>query len=358
MKDYLKEQIRQYCAKVDAGLAVCLDDIIVHEQNGAWWFWYENWTDRSGPYTNKADAVTALNKYSAAKRVFEYVDGQWWYRASNGAFVGPYSSMLKVATAYDVYRKELVAAMNTKNETVCLACGRVVGADGVCNRDRGLIALSTAPARFENEAGCRAQEGMCTRHHDRAVGPDGMCDRGRNPRTIDEEHARAWHAAQVEKSSKKSRSILQDWVQELGMRHQGVLVSSVRGCDTAPKEAGSKALTRYFRSAVLNAHCGDPTKAKSFIEVPDYDMFKAAEERFFAEWDSMPLHFAMHFVHAAEIVGYYHPDQCNGKGSVAALWYNFYLRACKKLHVNSETKAQLDMRLNADEESFGAQQKE
>lgn len=172
------------------------------------------------------------------------------------------------------------------------------------------------------------------------------------------------------------KSILQPWVMTLGLRHQGVLLTAVRGCDMAPKESASKTLTRYYRSAILEAHCGDATKSKSFIEVPvSIEVFKAAEDAFFHEWDALPLHYVMHLAHAAEIVGYYMtPDsviqvQEMGKTRchlstmvhpqhIQHAWHAFYLRVCKKLHMTPETKAELDARLNKDEDAFGRDQHE
>jgi hypothetical protein len=165
------------------------------------------------------------------------------------------------------------------------------------------------------------------------------------------------------RASSDGRPILQDWVCRLGLRHQGVLVSAVRGCDTAPKENGSKALTRYLRAAVLNAHCGDPRKAKSFIEVPTAESFKAAEDKFFHEWDALPLHYVMHLAHAAEIIGYHSGVEnrqvawvtWNGD-AYQNVWLGFYMRVCMKLHLNPETKEQLDERLNKNEDGFGKEQ--
>jgi hypothetical protein len=143
-------------------------------------------------------------------------------------------------------------------------------------------------------------------------------------------------------------SIIQDWVAELGLRHQGVLVASVRGCDDAPKDDPSKLFTRCYRSVILNAHCVDPSKTATFIQV----MSPADEERRFHAFrknlDHYPHHYVMHLTHAIEIVGYKHPD-----GNVQQRWKGYYLQLCRGLHVNPETHEQLDDRLNADETTFG-----
>ena len=148
------------------------------------------------------------------------------------------------------------------------------------------------------------------------------------------------------------KNILQDWVSKLGIRHQGTLLGAVRGCDTAVKDDPSKKLTRFFRGVVLNPHVGDPTKAKSFIEwCETEEEFNKAVDGFFSVYDALPHHFVMHFIHAAEIVGYYYPDPV-----IRSWWYFLYAKAIRKLHLVPESLKQLDMRLNASEDIFSQEQ--
>lgn len=146
-------------------------------------------------------------------------------------------------------------------------------------------------------------------------------------------------------------SIVQEWVTHLGLRHQGILMAGVRGCDVLPKEHPCKLLTRFYRSCVLNAHCGDPAKAKSFmvwLESPEnYDLGK----RVLSDFDNFPYHFVVHMLHSAEVLGYYHPDV-----EVATFWGWYYQSLVHKMHLNFESKEQLDARLSPDEETFGRMQ--
>lgn len=144
------------------------------------------------------------------------------------------------------------------------------------------------------------------------------------------------------------RSIVQDWVQDLGLRHQGVLMTAIRGCDTAPKNDPSKLFVRCYRSVVLNAHCGDPARAKTFIEAVSGDELLSRFEDFRKNLDHYPHHYVMHLIHSIEIIGYKHPDW-----SVRAKWHAFYLILCNGLHLAMESQAELDHRLDADEETFG-----
>lgn len=145
------------------------------------------------------------------------------------------------------------------------------------------------------------------------------------------------------------RSILKDWVMELGLRHQGVLLTVIRGCDTAPKDDPSKLLTRCIRAVLLNTHCDDEKKAATFIQHVDADEL---HERFIAyrkNLDHYPHHYVMHVIHAIEIIGYKHPNP-----RVAGVWRAFYVRLCEGLHMPFETEDDLDARLNADEATFAA----
>ncbi len=148
-----------------------------------------------------------------------------------------------------------------------------------------------------------------------------------------------------------AKSILQEWVMELGLRFQGVLLTVIRGCDTAPKQDASKDLTRVLRSDILIPHCGDPFKAKTFIEAVQDSVLVDRFTALVKNLDHYPHHYVMHLVHAIEILGYHHPN------SDRRSWYgNFYQRLCRGLHVNPETKEQLEARLGADEETFAKEQ--
>lgn len=147
-------------------------------------------------------------------------------------------------------------------------------------------------------------------------------------------------------------SILQDWVQELGLRHQGVLVSAVRGCDVAPRDDASKQIARLLRGAILRAHVGDPSKAKTFIGwEPDVEEFHRKVDVFLRAMDHYPLHYVIHLLYAAEIIGYKHPN-----ANEADRWWTVYSKACKRLHLTRESEEELDSRLNKNEDDFKAAQ--
>ena len=149
------------------------------------------------------------------------------------------------------------------------------------------------------------------------------------------------------------KSIMQDWVSDLGLRHQGVLVAAIRGCDGAPKDDACKLLTRFYRACILTAHCGDPRKARSFmIWCNSREEFWALATPFLSDFDQYPNHFVMHLLHSTEVLGYYHPDL-----DIREWWRQFYGTLVKKMHLNIETKAELDARLNPGEAEFADQQR-
>jgi hypothetical protein len=148
----------------------------------------------------------------------------------------------------------------------------------------------------------------------------------------------------------KQRSVLQDWVMNLGLRHQGVLVSGIRGYDCASKDDPIKLLTRSFRDAIMVSF---DTKPSSFIDKVPTSEIKKRMEPVLGSMDQYHWHYLEHLLFASEIIGYYHPYP-----GIREIWNWFYTKAVKKIHLNPETKDQMDSRLNADEESFSKKQHE
>jgi len=61
--------------------------------------------------------------------------------------------------------------------------------------------------------------------------------------------------------------------------------------------------------------------------------------------DELPLHFFTHMMHAAQVIGYSHPNIY-----VREYWLSFYKRAAKALHLQPETEKSMRHRLG-DQES-------
>lgn len=141
-------------------------------------------------------------------------------------------------------------------------------------------------------------------------------------------------------------TVLKQWVGDLGLRHQGVLVSAIRGCDNVPREDPSKDVVRAYRGVILHSFSEEPS---SFIEYPNTNDLIRRFNVMAESIDHYPLHFLLHLLYAVEIVGYKHPKQ-----EVRAVWFAFYASLCSKMHLGFETEAELDNRLLADEEIFAS----
>jgi hypothetical protein len=144
-------------------------------------------------------------------------------------------------------------------------------------------------------------------------------------------------------------TVVQDWVSSLTWKQQTVLLASFRGCDSLPKNDPSKTFTKMMRATLLKD--ADPTSSFMPFDVKTPDDFVtnkplyAAVDEFFIDCskgglDAYPVHWILHFLQAAEIVGYKHPDQ-----RIGWFWGMFYQKGVKALHLNPETEEQLDARL-------------
>jgi hypothetical protein len=56
--------------------------------------------------------------------------------------------------------------------------------------------------------------------------------------------------------------------------------------------------------------------------------------------DELPHHFQLHFMHAAEILGYKHPDV-----NIRLWWKEVYLRLVNDMHLFPEREHEMDERL-------------
>lgn len=176
------------------------------------------------------------------------------------------------------------------------------------------------------------------------------------------------------------RSVFQDWVLERPFMMQSVLMTAVRGPDGVPKYSSVKFLVRYYRRSVLQigldghgpvilnpAHQGGgsftgPSLLPASNKLTEEDQtassaplqgshiwgrMDAVVGYYLQELDGLPHHFALHFMHAAEIVGYYHPDNC-----VRDFWKRTYFRLCNDMHLQPEGQLELARRLSGCEQEW------
>lgn len=141
-------------------------------------------------------------------------------------------------------------------------------------------------------------------------------------------------------------SILQPWVEKIGLREQGVLLASVRGADGITKHNNSKELNRFLRMWVLN-----PFDARELADKEPGSFMKPSSKSFYffvfcylafeKDHDSYPYHFTMHLIHAYEVLGYHHPDT-----EVRKHCLDFYNLMCSAMHMHPENVYDMGERLS------------
>jgi hypothetical protein len=143
------------------------------------------------------------------------------------------------------------------------------------------------------------------------------------------------------------KSVLQDWVMELPLRHQGTLLTAVRGCDFEAKTWTSQGigyspgrrLTAFVRYCFMNP--ADPREVDfqegSFFMSTPPDPFKPSE------FGHLPQHWYSHIMHALEIIGYKHP-----RIHIRIIAFHLYIDMVKNLHLSPETGEEMNTRLTED----------
>lgn len=150
------------------------------------------------------------------------------------------------------------------------------------------------------------------------------------------------------------KSVLQDWVMDLSLMQQSVLISAIRGADGMPKFHKHKPVMKWYRRCVLISAFdkkaitnpydqGGGSFTGNSIDTYDDNWELGMQEKlddFMISRDELPYHFTVHFMHAAEIIGYKHPDK-----RIREWWNMVYMRMVNALHLSPETEQQMDTRL-------------
>lgn len=164
--------------------------------------------------------------------------------------------------------------------------------------------------------------------------------------------------------------VTQEWTHQLSFMKQSVLLCALRGPDGIHKNHISKKLLRWMRRCVLiSAFDGevltrpfdvDKRRGGSFTgpslsqgRWPGEGSWQRAMDTLVDEYmltlDEIPHHFQLHFLHAAEIIGYCHPAD-----DIALWWRVTYVRLCHDMHLLPETPAAMNERLSDYEELWRA----
>ena len=150
------------------------------------------------------------------------------------------------------------------------------------------------------------------------------------------------------------RSVLQDWTNDLSFMMQSVLICATRGPDGIRKDHPVKVLIRYLRRSFMI--CAFDGKVRWSPYEPGGGSFTGPlnlhgtgegeghldkyVEIYLRHVDEIPHHAQLHFMHAAEILGYKHPD-----GDVRGFWRAMYLAIVNDAHLKPEPEEVMDRRL-------------
>jgi hypothetical protein len=176
----------------------------------------------------------------------------------------------------------------------------------------------------------------------------------------------------------------QEWVIRLPIMQQSVLFAAIRAPDGIRKDHPVKVLMRWYRRCVLlSAFDGralldpfeggggsftGPFDAHHAIATMDADTafnsllqqqlvgslegcFNETRRIYLRHVDELPHHFQLHFMHAAQIVGYKHSVQ-----SIARWWRTFYEMIVNDAHLYPESEEQMDERLSDGEDAWRARE--
>lgn len=143
-------------------------------------------------------------------------------------------------------------------------------------------------------------------------------------------------------------ALLPDWVNNLSLQQQAVLVLALRGPDGFPKHHASKPILWFLRACVLrSAHTGNMMQHGEHI--PTFMSMRACNTTVWLDQlkafreveDELPLHYYTHLMHAAQVLAYKHEDKL-----LRERWAVFYKQCCGYLHCPSESESEMDVRLN------------
>lgn len=171
----------------------------------------------------------------------------------------------------------------------------------------------------------------------------------------------AWISRRRAHGKRRPRSVLQDWVHGLPFMQQSVLIAAVRGPDGIRKDHPVKVLCRWLRRSVLISSFEgrpllDPYEpgGGSFTgpcQSAEVRNLPHAMDLYFRLVDELPHHFQLHLMHAAEILGYKHPEK-----RIRNWWRIFYEQIVRDAHLQPESEAEMDERLSDSEAAWRARE--
>ncbi len=158
------------------------------------------------------------------------------------------------------------------------------------------------------------------------------------------------------------KSALQDWLQTIPVMQQTVLLTAIRGPDGIAKYGDVKLLLRWYRRCVLISAMDGEVLPNPFDPRGGSFTGPSCQPNSQFTWqmlmdeivggyikaqDALPHHFQMHFMHAAEILGYHHPVD-----EMRSWWQAVYFRLVHTMHCYPEPKEDMDCRLGDNRDNW------
>lgn len=147
-------------------------------------------------------------------------------------------------------------------------------------------------------------------------------------------------------------SALQNWVMDLSIMKQSVLMAAIRAPDGIKKDHPTKRMMRWYRRSILiSAFDGqainDPwSEGGGSFTGPSGnrssdDPFETVREEYLRHVDELPHHFQLHLMHGAQIIGHHHPDRW-----IMDWWMHFYVMIVNDAHLTPEPRTDFHLRLS------------
>jgi len=154
---------------------------------------------------------------------------------------------------------------------------------------------------------------------------------------------------------KRKELVVPPWFIDLPIMQQSILMQATRGPDGVRKDHPIKNIHRVYRAAVLKAgyygrmlEVGEAGDDFMSLEIFRFGSKWEDEVRdFFLYRDELPFHYVDHLRRAAQIVAYMHPNV-----TISQAFTYFYMKFCKMDSVKPETKAEMNRRLNDNDQEL------
>jgi len=121
------------------------------------------------------------------------------------------------------------------------------------------------------------------------------------------------------------------------------LLAAFRNCDTMNSNGPHKVLIRGIRMLTIKSSFPKNKLPSGFVLPQPNDILDACNNFINKYWDRFPMHFVTHLIHAAEVLGFHHPDH-----NYRDVWRRVYVDMVTSIHLMPEPYDVFDKRLLGD----------